>query len=567
MSDTDRDVPTAPGDNAETGTESGSIATASPHAQPSRQNGARADARGAATPVARAARPRPIERVRGTFDRLPADAARTSETQRMLQGLVAQAGYAAVDVPVLEHTELFLRKSGGDRVAQLYAFTHHGRNVALRPEFTASIVRQYIEAWQGEPLPVRVAYTGPVFRYEKPQAGRARQFTEFGCELIGASGVAADVEVISLALDALQAVGIERPRLVLGHIGIVAGFLAGLHVDQRAQDWLTWNMERTRKRAASQRAADELDAQTAMLTDDIRDDASSAEADLPPYLRRLEAALDDPMADDLEAVADPDAVASILRQTGVAFQGGSRTPEEIVRGLFAKRERRYDAQTLRDAATFVERLTELSGPPDAVLGPIRELVRSRALDEAPIDALEQTVALLRATRETPVDIQIDLGMGRGLHYYTGMLFEMYAADGGLQLCGGGRYDDLASVLGARQAVAACGFSLGLERVLAAAPVAERTTQQAARVLVTLGAGDAAGAMRLASQLRAQGWQAIVDLRRRNASATRSAALRQDIGWTAHAVEATVQLVDLRTGSEYTFANVPTPDDLQDGSRV
>lgn len=505
--------------------------------------------------VARAARPRSIERVRGTFDRLPADALRTVETQRALHTLVGQAGYAAVDTPVLEHTELFLRKSGGDRVAQLYAFTHHGRNVALRPEFTASVVRQFIEAWQGEPLPVRVAYTGPVFRYEKPQAGRARQFTEFGCELIGASGVAADVEVISLALDTLEQVGIERPRLVLGHIGIVAGFLAGLHVDQRAQDWLTWSMERTRKRAHGSRGNPEgvgVDAPNELDADD----------DLPPYLRRLEAALDVDEIDELSADADPDAVASILRQTGVAFQGGSRTPEEIVRGLFAKRDRRYDAQTLRDAAAFVERLTELAGPPEAVLGPIRDLVRSRALDESPIDAIEQTVALLRATRDTAFDIHIDLGMGRGLHYYTGMLFEIYAAGGGLQLCGGGRYDDLASVLGARQPVAACGFSLGLERVLAAAPTPDAAPDGTARVLVVQNGDNAAAAVRLAAALRATGWQAVLDLRRRNPGATRATATRQGYGWIAHGTPDAVRLLDLASGAEQTFDHSPTPQDVK-----
>ncbi len=506
--------------------------------------------------VARAARPRAIERVRGTFDRLPADALRTAETQRALHALVGQAGYAAVDTPVLEHTELFLRKSGGDRLAQLYAFTHHGRNVALRPEFTASVVRQFIEAWQGEPLPVRVAYTGPVFRYEKPQAGRARQFTEFGCELIGATGVAADVEVISLALDALEQVGIERPRLVLGHIGIVAGFLAGLHVDQRAQDWLTWSMERTRKRASSQRGNPEG------VGVDVPGELDANDDDLPPYLRRLEAALDIDDVDELSETADPDAVASILRQTGVAFQGGSRTPEEIVRGLFAKRDRRYDAQTLRDAAAFVERLTELAGPPDEVLGSIRELVRSRALDESPIDAIEQTVNLLRATRDSEFDIHIDLGMGRGLHYYTGMLFEIYAAGGGLQLCGGGRYDDLASVLGARQPVAACGFSLGLERVLAAAPAPDAAPAGPARVLVVQDGDNAADAARLATVLRVAGWQAVLDLRRRNAGATRATAARQGYGWIAHGTPTAVHLQDLSTGSEYTFDVAPTPQDVK-----
>ena len=130
------------------------------------------------------------------------------------------------------------------RIAQLYAFQQRGRELALRPEFTASVARYYVEHAQAEPLPARYRYCGPVFRYENPQAGRSRQFTEFGCELLGASGALADVEIIALALDGLRLAGVQRPRLVLGHIGVVIDFLAGLAIDQRAQDWLTWSMER-----------------------------------------------------------------------------------------------------------------------------------------------------------------------------------------------------------------------------------------------------------------------------------------------------------------------------------
>ncbi|MDQ3547736.1 MAG: ATP phosphoribosyltransferase regulatory subunit, partial [Chloroflexota bacterium] len=391
---------------------------------------------------------RPVERVRGTHDRLAGELARSDELRRQLATNAASHGYQQVATPILEHTDLFLRKSGGDRIAQLYAFEHRGRNLALRPEFTAPAVRLFIEHLQGEPLPVRLSFTGPVFRYEKPQSGRSRQFTEFDCELIGASGPLADAEIVGLALDGLRLAGVERPRLVLGHIGIVINFLGGLDIDRRAQDWLTWSMERLRK----------------------GDDSAH---DLPPHLQRLEASLDDATAlphndNDNDDDIDAETVAAILRQAGVDFQSGTRAPEDIVRGLFVKRRRRYDAQVLHDAAAFVSELTRLVGPPGTVMQPLRDLVTAHGLDLGPLDELEQIIGLLAATGFDPADIWLDLGMGRGLHYYTGMLFEIYAgALDGPQLCGGGRYDDLSQVLGARQPVAACGFSYGVERVMAA----------------------------------------------------------------------------------------------------
>ncbi len=428
---------------------------------------------------------RPVERVRGTHDQLAGDLARADDLSRRWIAMSAAHGYQRVDPPVLEHTDLFLRKSGGDRIAQLYAFDHRGRSIALRPEFTAPAVRLFIEHLQGEPLPVRLSFSGPVFRYEKPQSGRSRQFTEFGCELIGASGPLADAEIITLALDGLRLAGIERPRLVLGHIGIVINFLGGLDIDQRAQDWLTWSMERIRK-------------------------GDNSAHELPPHLERLEASLDEPgPATPIDDDVDIESVAAILMQAGVDFQGGSRSPDDIVRGLFAKRRRRYDANVLRDAAGFVSELTRLVGPPDMVMQPLRDLVAANGLDLTPLDELEQIISLLAATGFDPGDIRIDLGMGRGLHYYTGMLFEIYADSlDGQQLCGGGRYDDLAQVLGARQQVVACGFSYGLERVLAAVG-APADPSPAPKVLVLQGDDPARHCRSRRSYDRQAGLQASI----------------------------------------------------------
>lgn len=481
-------------------------------------------------------RTRPIERVRGTHDRLAHDYHHAHALLERLSGLAGQHGYQHVDTPVIEHTELFLRKSGGDRIAQLYAFEHRGRSLALRPEFTASAVRFYIEHLQGEPLPVRLSFSGPVFRYEKPQSGRSRQFTEFCCELIGASGPLADAEIISLALDGLRLSGVERPRLVLGHIGIVINFLSGLDIDQRAQDWLTWSMERIRK----------------------GDDTAH---DLPPHLKRLEASLEEPLALPAEdEEIDADTVAAILRQAGVEFQGGSRSPEDVVRGLFAKRRRRYDAQVLRDAAGFVSDLTRLVGPPAEVMQPLRDLVAANGLDMTPLDELESIIQLLAATGFDPGDIWIDLGMGRGLHYYTGMLFEIYADSlDSPQLCGGGRYDDLAQVLGARQPVAACGFSYGLERVIAAASPPD-TKPQPAKALVLQ--GDKPGeALSLAAELRRAGWVASVDLRGRNPSATHRAAVRQGYKFIVRREDSRVAITDLAAEKTSWFDSVPALDEV------
>jgi histidyl-tRNA synthetase len=473
--------------------------------------------------------------VRGTHDRLAGEFARAEALRQHLIGNASGYGYQQVDTPVLEHTDLFLRKSGGDRVAQLYAFEHRGRGLALRPEFTASAVRLFIEHLQGEPLPVRLSYSGPVFRYEKPQSGRSRQFTEFGCELIGAGGPVADAEIIGLALDGLRLAGVSNPTLVLGHIGVVINFLGGLDIDRRAQDWLTWSMERLRK----------------------GDDSAH---ELPPHLQRLEASLAEATSlPDSDDEIDAESIAVILRQAGVDFQGGSRDPEDIVRGLFSKRRRRHDAALLREAAGFVSKLTQLVGPPDIVMQPLRDLVAANGLDQTPLDELEQVIELLSATGFDRSRVWLDLGMGRGLHYYTGMLFEIYSGSpDGAQLCGGGRYDDLAQVLGARQPVAACGYSYGLERVLAAVETTA-PPEETPSVLVLQG-DDPAGALDLAARFRETGWKANVDLRQRNLTATRRVAQRQGYAALARRLADRVEMQWLDDGRTDTYAGVPTLDE-------
>ncbi len=165
---------------------------------------------------------------------------------------------------------------------------------------------------------------------------------------------------------------------------------------------------------------------------------------------------------------DRSAVVALLRQSGVEFESGSRTAEEIVDGLFDKGRRSTDRSVLEAAVGFVEALISSAGPPQTSLPKLRSLVEAQGLDMAPVEELSQITDILAASGINTDDLHIDLGLGRGLRYYTGMLFEIYSgASNGLQIAGGGRYDDLARQLGARNQVHSAGFSIGLERLLLA----------------------------------------------------------------------------------------------------
>src|SRR3712207_4425917 len=168
-----------------------------------------------------------LEPVRGMRDHLPPEQARLAATRAVLEGVLDSWGYDPIDLPILERRELYLRKSGEDLVGKLYDFVFQGRGLALRPEWTASVLRAYLRSLQSAPLPVRLRYSGPVFRYERPQRVTYRQFTQVGVEMIGGTAPRADAEVISLACAGLRSVGVTGWKVTLGHVGVARALLSG----------------------------------------------------------------------------------------------------------------------------------------------------------------------------------------------------------------------------------------------------------------------------------------------------------------------------------------------------
>lgn len=162
--------------------------------------------------------------IRGMRDILPEQAAWWQRMERTLVEVLTRYGYGEIRTPVLEPTELFARSIGEetDIVAkEMYTFTDRdGTSLTLRPENTASVCRAYIEhnRWKQEPIS-RWYYLGPMFRHERPQKGRYRQFSQVGAELIGAETPAADVEMIEVMVDCIQSIGLAETSLEINSLG------------------------------------------------------------------------------------------------------------------------------------------------------------------------------------------------------------------------------------------------------------------------------------------------------------------------------------------------------------
>ncbi|MCD6207142.1 MAG: histidine--tRNA ligase [Methanosarcinales archaeon] len=176
-----------------------------------------------------------LNRPRGTRDFTPAETEKRRYIENRMRGTAEHWGYGEVKTPTFEHTELFTIKSGEAIVDELYTFTDKGgRDIALRPELTAPVLRMYVNEMSVSPKPIRLYYFENCFRYERPQKGRFREFWQFGVELIGSDRAEAEAEAIALAAAMVSDIEIEAD-LRIGHLGVVRGMIHDLDSEMQAE--------------------------------------------------------------------------------------------------------------------------------------------------------------------------------------------------------------------------------------------------------------------------------------------------------------------------------------------
>jgi histidyl-tRNA synthetase len=447
-----------------------------------------------------------IEAVRGMHDILPSEQQTLARIRIMLEDLLARYGYAMLDLPVIEHRDLYLRKLGEELVGRVYEFNFGGRDLALRPEWTASVLRAYVTHMQEQPLPLRLGYSGPVFRYERPQRTTYRQFTQVGVELVGGPAPRADAEVLALACAGLDAAGVSDYRVTVGHIGLIRSLLSKLGLAERTQGLLVWGLERLRTQGEA---------------------AIRSRLDGPPDDLPLDPTL-------LEGLDDEQATALLLhtlRAMQVNLNFGTRPPEAIVNRLVRKM-RRGDAQPrVEQAMALLQQLSQIRGIPAEVLPQAAALLAEHNLPTGALDELEVVLSLLAAHGLSHERIVLDFGLGRGLQYYTGLIFEIYDAEE-YQLCGGGRYDDLVLALGGRQSVPAIGFAYGLERIAAAQTNSAAPERRLEVLVMPVADADYPYALTVAQRLRARDYVVMVDVRGRGVTSNLRDAARRGVDYVA-----------------------------------
>ena len=359
----------------------------------------------------------------------------------------AERGYETIDTPLLEETELFVRKSGGDLTNRLYTFEDPGGNrVSLRPEFTSSVIRHFIEERDSLSLPVRWQYGGPVFRYEPAGEGAFREFTQVGAELVGAEGPDADAETMHLAWSGLTKMGLPDCHLRVGHLGLLNALLSGYGLSDPARHFVIGSVQQLKRGeadvAALRKRADDVGLLRAGPDLGATPDWTTMEAAQEFVRRALRESMPEPV--------------------------GQRTTGQIASRLLRKTRTVDNPDVFERALALVDELARLEGPAAAVLREARELAARKGISARPFDELANLVDLLTGLGVPRDSITIDVGLARGIAYYTGVIFELYASSvPGPSLGGGGRYDGLVKALGGGDDVPALGFAYNLDTVLCA----------------------------------------------------------------------------------------------------
>ena len=350
-----------------------------------------------------------------------------------LLDLFAARGYVREEPAVLQPAEIFLNRSGEEIRRRTFTLTDpSGRDLALRPDLTIPICHQAVLSGRG--FPARIAYNGLVFRHQPGEPNRPTQFFQAGVELLGlADAVAGETEILSLAVEALRVCGLKDFSLRIGDLALFGALVDALALPPQWRARLKRHFWR----------AGYVESLLYWLGH------GDGVARLPGSRGEIEALLD----------------------TKADAPAAGRSREEIIARAM---DRAVEAASLRldgNVADAIAALLDISGPAEEALAKIRALLKTIAINLDPqLAAMDARLATLKSLGVDLTKVQFTAHFGRNMEYYTGFVFELWARDkeGPVQIAGGGRYDSMMEMLGAKTPVSAIGCALRTERVLAAA---------------------------------------------------------------------------------------------------
>lgn len=377
-------------------------------------------------------------RVSPEFTLSEASRARLEHISSDVMQVFAGGGYARVALPSLQPADLYLDMAGEDIRERMFVFDDPaGNEVCLRADLTIPLCRYVLD--QKARFPARCSCLGAVYRFD-PNTSGATEMLQAGIELIGgASGIAADSEVLGLACAALDAAGTRGIDLVLGDVALFPALLADLGLDP------IW-----------QRALGYAFRHPSLLQPTLADMRAGRRAKARAF------------AIDFAAVSRGEAEAFVSQRVGLAQgeEASGRSAADIAERLIDRAK--AAATPLPDAQSLdaIEAFLAVSGRADQSLRQLKSLCSGAGFARA-LARLEACVARAQQNRNIADRVRIEATLGRSFVYYTGFVFSLSARGEAEPLAAGGRYDGLMSDLGASEPLAAVGCAIWPERILAA----------------------------------------------------------------------------------------------------
>ena len=467
-----------------------------------------------------------INRPLGTRDIVPPASVTWSYVVDKIESIFRSYGYQRIITPIIERFELFALRSGEEIRNRMFLIETPEEELVLRPEITASVCRVIASGQLTNlPLPYKFYYIDRCYRYERPQAGRYREFWQAGMELMGTSSRLADAEVIVIATNILKQLGIKTYKLHIGHLAILRGYMEDKKLTLEEQnaiigqlDALGSDVSKLRLYINAIKNSDgtvdktilvdiarkvvdmesfkedfrdklakegrekllkelELDSERKYWIYELAETGKVAKEDIPKIIRLLEDKIDDFVRIQKVIWSEVGIPVTIANEPKIV-----KVPIEVAEKLVS--------------------LIDLVGERNKVISAGKKI-----FSDSPkaLKAFEDFEAILDTLDELNVSYITDLSIARGLDYYTGMVFEIYVMELGAQkqVCGGGRYDNLVSDFGGPK-LPAVGFAMGLDRIILAMDVLKAGTPTLSRAdvyMIPLDASLMKTAYEIAEKLR------------------------------------------------------------------
>lgn len=342
--------------------------------------------------------------------------------------------YKFVEVPLIEDSIIFETKSSGELLSHTYNFeSPDGRKVTVRPEFTSSIIQSLIN--NKITIPQRFYYSGPVLR--RDEFGKQNQFNQIGCELLGKSSLNADMEILNLSISALEQLGLTNLEIILNDTQIINNLIKEINLPTTTKKFLIEKIS-----SYTNEKQMETIYKNSNITNTTQNRKNENSEKISKYLSKK----------------NRNEIKKYLSKLPL----GSRTPDEISARFF-ERNNTNNKNIYQKIINIYEDLSSLGKIPLKSLDSVNKIFNKYELTINSLDYLHSLKKIIE-TFDSKFNVFINFDLITGINYYDQLIFTINDPSTNVCIGSGGRYNSLATNLGSKNPINACGFAYNIDLI-------------------------------------------------------------------------------------------------------